>query len=66
MLYEVITLARGLSAYASKDARLIVGHRTGDIEGLLGYRGRNEIIHRNDLVLTRVGGAAEAREEAGS
>ncbi len=59
-------LARGLSAYASKDARLIVGHRTGDIEGLLGYRGRNEIIHRNDLVLTRVGGAAEAREEAGS
>lgn len=57
-------LARGLSAYASKDARLIVGHRTVDIEGLLGYRGRNEIIHRNDLVLTRTGGA-DPREEHG-
>ena len=46
-------LARGLSAYASKDARLLLGHKTQDIESLLGYRGRSEIIHRNDLVLTR-------------
>ncbi len=46
-------LARGLSAYASKDARLILGHKTQDIETLLGYRGRSEMIHRNDLVLTR-------------
>lgn len=46
-------LARGLSAYASKDARSIIGHKTQDIEALLGYRGRREIIHRNDLVLTR-------------
>ncbi len=46
-------LARGLSAYSAKDARLIAGHRTQDIEALLGYRGRSEMIHRNDLVLTR-------------
>ncbi len=46
-------LARGLSAYTSKDARLILGHKTQDIETLLGYRGRSEMIHRNDLVLTR-------------
>lgn len=57
-------LARGLSAYASKDARLIVGHRTADIEGLLGFRGRSEMIHRNDMVLTRNGGT-ESREEHG-
>jgi glutamate 5-kinase len=61
-------LARGLSAYASKDARIIVGHKTQDIEALLGYRGRDEIIHRNDLVLTRNGGngTGDAREETGS
>ena len=59
-------LARGLSAYASKDARILVGHKTQDIEALLGYRGRHEIIHRNDLVLTRNGGAGDAREETGS
>jgi len=51
-------LARGLSAYASKDARLIVGHKTQDIESLLGYRGRSEVIHRNDLVLTHANGHA--------
>jgi len=49
-------LARGLSAYASDDAQQIIGHKTQDIEALLGYRGRSEIIHRNDLVLTRTHG----------
>jgi glutamate 5-kinase len=44
-------LARGLSAYSSDDARLIIGHKSGEIEALLGYRGRDEIIHRDDLVL---------------
>ncbi len=44
-------LARGLSAYASADARRIAGHRSEDIEGILGWRGRDEIIHRDDLVL---------------
>lgn len=44
-------LARGLIAYSSEDARLIAGHRSGENEELLGYRGRVEMIHRNDLVL---------------
>jgi glutamate 5-kinase len=43
---------RGLSAYASADIRLIAGHKSGEIAGILGYRGRDEIIHRDDLVLT--------------
>ena len=44
-------LARGLSAYASSDAQKIAGHRSDQIESLLGWRGRDEMIHRDDLVL---------------
>lgn len=44
-------IARGLIAYAHQDAKKIAGHKTGEIEALLGYRGRDEMIHRDDLVL---------------
>jgi glutamate 5-kinase len=44
-------LARGLSAYGSAEAGRIAGHRSEDIEALLGWRGRDEMIHRDDLVL---------------
>ncbi|HEX5325547.1 MAG TPA: glutamate 5-kinase [Acetobacteraceae bacterium] len=44
-------LARGLSAYASDDAARIAGHRSDEIETILGWRGRDEMIHRDDLVL---------------
>jgi glutamate 5-kinase len=44
-------LARGLSAYDAEAARLIAGHRSEELEALLGWRGRDEIIHRDDLVL---------------
>lgn len=46
-------LAKGLSAYASADARRIVGLKSSEIEARLGYRGRDEMIHRDDLVLER-------------
>ena len=45
-------LARGLSAYSSADASAIAGHKSGEIEAILGYRGRDEMIHRDDLVVT--------------
>jgi len=45
-------LARGLCAYSSTDARAIAGHKSGEIEAILGYRGRDEMVHRDDLVLT--------------
>jgi glutamate 5-kinase len=45
------TVARGLSAYDDSDARRIAGHKSREIEPLLGYRGRDEMIHRDDLVL---------------
>jgi len=44
-------LGRGLSAYSCADARRILGHKSREIETLLGYRGRGEMVHRDDLVL---------------
>jgi glutamate 5-kinase len=44
-------LGRGLSAYASTDADRIAGHRSDEIEAILGWRGRDEMVHRDDLVL---------------
>jgi glutamate 5-kinase len=44
-------VGRGLSAYGHGDARRIAGHRSDQIEALLGWRGRDEIIHRDDLVV---------------
>jgi glutamate 5-kinase len=46
-------IARGLTAYASADAQRLLGQRSSEIERLLGYRGREELIHRDDLVLVR-------------
>ena len=45
-------VARGLVAYPSGDARLIIGHKTSEIELILGYRGRDELVHRDDLVVS--------------
>lgn len=44
-------IARGLSAYSSEDAQKIAGHKSDRIEDLIGYRGRSELIHRDDLIL---------------
>jgi glutamate 5-kinase len=50
-------IARGLAGYSSADAALIAGRRSADIEALLGYRGREELVHRDDLVM--LAGAAQ-------
>jgi glutamate 5-kinase len=44
-------VAKGLAAYDAPDAKKIAGRRTEEIEALLGWRGRDEIVHRDDLVL---------------
>jgi glutamate 5-kinase len=54
-------LGRGLSAYSAAEARLIIGHNSREIESLLGYRGREELVHRDDLVLTRKARAPESQ-----
>jgi glutamate 5-kinase len=46
-------VARGLAAYGADDARRIARAKSGDIEALLGYRGRAEMIHRDDMALVR-------------
>jgi glutamate 5-kinase len=44
-------VGQGLSAYDADDASRLAGHRSDEIETLLGWRGRDELIHRDDLVL---------------
>jgi glutamate 5-kinase len=46
-------IARGMIAYSDRDAVRIIGKRSADIEALLGFRGRAEMIHRDDLVMMR-------------
>ena len=44
-------LGRGLIAFDLDHARKIIGKRSSDLEALLGYRGRSEMIHRDDMML---------------
>ena len=48
-----LELARGLANYSSGEARLLCRRPSGDIQGLLGYSGEPEMVHRDNLVLTR-------------
>ena len=54
-------IARGIVAYSDVDAARIMGRKSSEIADILGFRGRDEMIHRDDLVLMRQGvaGAAE-------
>ncbi len=44
-------IARGLVNYDASDATRIIGLKTTDIEKTLGFVGRTELIHRDDLVM---------------
>nr|WP_152828670.1 glutamate 5-kinase [Fertoeibacter niger] len=44
-------LGKGLVRYTLAEARAIAGHRSGDIERILGYAGRAALVHRDDMVL---------------
>ena len=45
-----VLLGKGLTAYSSYESAQIAGHRSADIEKLLGYHGPEEIVHRDNLV----------------
>ena len=47
-------LGRGLVAYAKKDAERIIGKKTSEISTILGFAGRDELIHRDDMALHRL------------
>ena len=46
-------LGRGLVAYDADEAERIIGRASREIEDILGYPGRAEMIHRDDLALTQ-------------
>ncbi|NKE68918.1 glutamate 5-kinase [Ramlibacter sp. RBP-2] len=46
-------IARGLANYASAEARLLCRKPSSQIEHLLGYVAEHEMIHRDNLVVTR-------------
>jgi glutamate 5-kinase len=48
--YEI---GRGLTAYARPDAERIIGRHSSEIAAILGYEGRSELIHRDNMALTR-------------
>ena len=46
-------VGRGLCAYDAEDAQKIRGRSSADIASILGFSGRAEMIHRDDLVVGR-------------
>jgi len=48
-----IEIGRGLANYASAEARLLCRKASSEFEALLGYTAEPEMIHRDNLILTR-------------
>jgi glutamate 5-kinase len=48
-----VEIGRGLIAYDAEDAERIKGRSSHDITLVLGFEGRTEMIHRDDLVVSR-------------
>lgn len=48
-----IEMARGLANYASSEARLLCRKSSSEFEKLLGYTAEPEMVHRDNMVLTR-------------
>ncbi len=46
-------LGRGLIAYAHEDAARIIGRKSSEIATILGHAGRTELVHRDDMVLSK-------------
>ncbi|MEM7046502.1 MAG: glutamate 5-kinase [Pseudomonadota bacterium] len=45
-------LGRGLAAYSHEEMTRLAGHHSRDVPSILGYRRQEELIHRDDLILT--------------
>lgn len=48
-----VEIGRGLTAYDHAEAKAIIGRKSSEIADILGYLGRPELIHRDDMVLQR-------------
>ena len=47
-----LVIGHGLSSYGDKDAMAIRGHKSNEIESVLGYSERDEMIHADNLVMS--------------
>lgn len=45
-------IGRGLVAYDAQDAAKVIGLSSADVKNILGFEGRAEIVHRDDLVMS--------------
>jgi glutamate 5-kinase len=50
---EGVEIGRGLTGYEHEEASAIIGRKSSEIADILGYLGRPELIHRDDMVLQR-------------
>ena len=48
---EGAEFARGITDYSHQEIAKILGHKSREIEEILGYRYGDEIIHRDNLVI---------------
>ena len=46
-----VAIGRGVCAYSCRDIRRIAGKRSSEISKILGRKGKDEVIHRDDIVL---------------
>ena len=46
-----VEIGRGLCAYDAEDAQKIRGRSSSEIDTILGFSGRAEMVHRDDLVV---------------
>lgn len=53
-------IARGLTGYGSQDIRMIMGHKTSEIETLLGSKDYDEVVHRDHMLVLDSGQPAHA------
>ena len=49
-----IKIGIGVIAYNAGDAKKIIGKNSKDIKNILGYEGRDELIHKDDLVKVKL------------
>jgi len=52
-----VEVARGIAAYSDSETARIMGRHSAEIAALLGFRGSDELIHRDDMVILQQAGA---------
>ena len=51
ILYDGVVVGRGLSQYSQTELSAIAGRESNEFELILGFKHKNEVIHRDDLVI---------------